>query len=355
MPWIGSAGAQTTQRSDGTRTGDEIFQEQKAASIKVRADLLDIHASDLNDMINDCLKKDGGNTATENIPMGGFLLTGAGSATARTHNPLTSQVQDSTALYAGTSSGTDTITATLSPAITAYVAGQRYHFKAGGTNTGAATINLNSVGAKDIKKGPDGATALAAGDITTGGMYTVEYDGTNMQLVNAGLARNVSAFAATILDDASASAVRTTIGVVTATESDEGLVEKATDAEIRAAATGAKAVMAEDLESAAAAVALTHASPTTIDWDAGINFTWAITGSVTLSNPSNGQPGTWRRLEVTQDATGSRVVTWGNQYVHPGGVDAVLSTAANSVDTLYIYCRTTSIFEVHIGGLAWAT
>jgi len=139
------------------------------------------------------------------------------------------------------------------------------------------------------------------------------------------------------------------------TEILSGVAEMATDAEIRAATTGAKAMMAEDLSTAAAAVALTHASPTTIDWAAGINFTWAITASVTLSNPTNGQPGTWRRLQITQDGTGSRVVTWGNQYVHPGGIDAVLSTTASAVDTLYIYCRTASIFEVHVGGKAWAT
>ena len=184
MPFIGSAPNKTFQRTDGTRTGAEVWQEAKAAAVKIRADSHDTHDEDLGDAISALWLRDGGNQPTADLPLNSFKFTGVGVATARSHFPAVSQVQDSTALYAGTSSGTDTITATLSPAITAYVAGQRYHFKAGGTNTGAATINFNSAGAKDIKKGPTGATALAAGDITTGGMYTVEYDGTNFLLLN---------------------------------------------------------------------------------------------------------------------------------------------------------------------------
>jgi hypothetical protein len=82
-----------------------------------------------------------------------------------------------------TSAGTDTITLTYSVAPTAYVQGDSYCFKAGGTNTGAATLNVNALGVKSIKKGAAGATALAAGDITSGGIYCLQYDGTNMQLV----------------------------------------------------------------------------------------------------------------------------------------------------------------------------
>jgi hypothetical protein len=192
MPFIGSAPSKTFQRTDGTRTGSQAWQQAKAAAVKIRADAHDTHDQDLGDAISALWLRDGGNQPTADLPLNSFKFTGVGSATARTHFPAMSQVQDSTALYAGTSAGTDTITATLSPAITAYAAGQRYHFKAGGTNTGAATINLNSVGAKDLKKGAAGSTALEAGDITAGGMYTVEYDGTNMQLKNPGT-QNIAA------------------------------------------------------------------------------------------------------------------------------------------------------------------
>lgn len=140
-----------------------------------------------------------------------------------------------------------------------------------------------------------------------------------------------------------------------ATESAAGIVEMATEAEIYAATAGAKALMAQDLSTASAPVALTDAATIALDWVAGINRAVTLSANRAMGNPTNGIPGTWRRVEFTQDGTGGRTITWGNQYVHPGGVDAVLSTAAGAIDTVYIYCRTSSIFEVHVGGKAWAT
>ena len=67
--------------------------------------------------------------------------------------------------------------------ISAYYDGLTLLFEANHTNTGAATLNVNSLGAKSIVR-PDGS-ALKAGAITSGGRYYVSYDGTNMQLVGA--------------------------------------------------------------------------------------------------------------------------------------------------------------------------
>lgn len=69
-----------------------------------------------------------------------------------------------------------------SPAITAYAAYQEFTFKAAATNTGATTINVNALGTKNIYK--NGTSALSGGEIVTGGIYTVTYDGTQFQLKN---------------------------------------------------------------------------------------------------------------------------------------------------------------------------
>ena len=77
---------------------------------------------------------------------------------------------------AATSSGTDTVTLTTAQTITAYADGLKLMFIAGGTNTGAATLNVDSVGAKAIVKGDGSATALSAGDIVAGMPVCVIYD-----------------------------------------------------------------------------------------------------------------------------------------------------------------------------------
>jgi len=80
----------------------------------------------------------------------------------------------------GAATGTDTYAVTLSPAPTSYAAGQSVLVSFANTNTGAATINLNGLGAKAIKK--EVSAALVAGDIQVGKVYELRYDGTNFQL-----------------------------------------------------------------------------------------------------------------------------------------------------------------------------
>jgi hypothetical protein len=87
--------------------------------------------------------------------------------------------------FASDAGANDTYTCSFSPAITAYVTGTRYRFLANTANTGVATININSIGAKTIKKAAGGITTdLADNDIRAGQWVELVYDGTNMQMVS---------------------------------------------------------------------------------------------------------------------------------------------------------------------------
>jgi|SRR5579871_4709959 len=88
-----------------------------------------------------------------------------------------------------TSSGTNAITLTYTIAPTAYVQGDSFSFVAGGTNSGAATLNVNGLGAKAITK--RGTAALTGGEILSGEIVNVRYDGTEFQLVSVGSASNL--------------------------------------------------------------------------------------------------------------------------------------------------------------------
>ena len=71
----------------------------------------------------------------------------------------------------------------LMPAIGGYVAGSQYCFQANSTNAGAATLNLNGLGPKAVRKYAGGSLIdLDANDIIAGQRVCVIYDGTYMQL-----------------------------------------------------------------------------------------------------------------------------------------------------------------------------
>jgi hypothetical protein len=69
----------------------------------------------------------------------------------------------------------------LDATVDAYVTGAMYKFKANFAITGSATLNVNAIGAKTIKSST--GQNLASGAIANGDLVTVQYDGTNLQLV----------------------------------------------------------------------------------------------------------------------------------------------------------------------------
>lgn len=216
---------------------------------------VDAEMDDIATALTQSLSKDGQTVPTANLPMGGYRHTNVDDAAARTDYARADQVQDCALSTLSSVSGADTITATAPLSMTAYVAGQEFSFVSAGANTGAVTLNINSIGAKDVTK--RGTTALDAGDIPSGAVVVVQYDGTRFQLTGpapaptalpaasetvAGvveLATNAEAQTGT---DTTRAITPANLAAVTATETRAGVVELATSAEAIAGTDTARAL-----------------------------------------------------------------------------------------------------------------
>ena len=99
-------------------------------------------------------------------------------------------------------------------------------------------------------------------------------------------------------------------------------------------------------------VTLADAANITLDFQAGFNRTVTLAGNRTLDNAINVQPGTSRFIEVVQDATGSRTLSFGSNYAFVGQVAPTLSTAANAKDLLQLYARSASeVWVFYVGDI----
>lgn len=84
--------------------------------------------------------------------------------------------------YAADAGANDSYVISLNPSPGSYTTGMIIFFKANTVNTGAASINVNGLGAKTIVKRV--STALANGDIPALSLKMIIYDGTNFVLIN---------------------------------------------------------------------------------------------------------------------------------------------------------------------------
>ena len=178
-------------------------------------------------------------------------------------------------------------TLTYTTAVAALVRGQKYSFVAGFTNTGATTLAVSGLAATAVRLFN---AALTGGEIVAGQTYRVMYDGTAYQLVNYSL---------------------------------RGTVNPWTAAQYFTEAT------------------LTDAGPTTWNLATQQNAVWTLGASRTLSTPTNMVAGQTGNLEIRQDGSGNRIITWPSSSIFkwPGGAVPVLSTAAGAVDLLSYKCR----------------
>lgn len=183
---MGFNGSGSHSRTNGTNSGSTLWASDATDGTKITTSRHDLHDQDISDSLTACVTKTGESTPTANLPMGGYLHTNVGAATARTHYAQAAQIADGALIYGGTAGGTaNALTATLSPAVTAYATGMMVAVKIASTNTSTVTLNINSVSATAVKH-RDGSTALAAGDLVSGQMAIFEYTGSVWALMTPG-------------------------------------------------------------------------------------------------------------------------------------------------------------------------
>lgn len=113
--------------------------------------------------------------------------------TAKMIQDIAAMISTQASAYAEDTGAADAYVVTLNPAPTAYFEGMLFRFKASATNTTTSTINVNSLGAKTIKRW--GGVNLQADDISSGDIVEVIYDGTYFQMMNYTGLKNTSSSA----------------------------------------------------------------------------------------------------------------------------------------------------------------
>lgn len=99
--------------------------------------------------------------------------------------PLLAQQPPLRVVTCADAGASDTYTCSASPTLGAYVTGQVVLFTGNTANTGAASLNIDSLGAKTIVKLGGGiTTALADNDIRANQRVILQYDGTNFQMLS---------------------------------------------------------------------------------------------------------------------------------------------------------------------------
>jgi hypothetical protein len=266
-----------------------------------------------------------------------------------------SQLQSGSTNTYITAAGADTITGTVTPTLTAYTTGQQFSFVAAGTNTTAVTLNIDGVGAKAVTRA--GTTALAAGDILTGQVALVEYDGTQFQLLdpnaftNLRVSGTLGVTGITTLTGATTLSAALTYGGVTLTNAVTGTGKMVLDTTPTIATPVLTNPTVTNYVETLQAVGTVGAS-STLALTNGTVLTATLTASTpcTFTMPT-ATAGKSFILILTQAATGMTTATF-TSVKYPGGTAPTITATASAKDILTFVADGTSWFGTYAQAFA---
>ena len=318
-----------------------------------------VHNTTLSEIatgLSTAITKDGQTTVTANLPMASYRHTGVGNPTARTQYATAAGAQDGTYVYLTSVAGTDTITATAALSMSAYATGQMFVFTPAATNTGATTVNLNSIGAKNVYfKG----AACAGGELIANVPAIIAYDGTQFNIVANGHAVHagiVNAKGDLIAGTAADAVARVAVGtnnyvLIANSGATPGVSWAAAESVVAAASDTAagKLEIAVKAEMETPASALLAVTPARVQYHPGVVKVWALFGVagdlVTSNNVSSiTDTGTGRATVVfdTDFANGNYCVTTGLILSSGTNYSAYQLDGTNNVGSVEINCVNSS-------------
>ena len=156
-----------------------------------------IESTKFNAVINDIataltgsIAADGQTTVTANQSMSGYKHVSVANAASATDYAAAGQVVKNAFTYAASSAGSDSYSINLLISPGSLSAGYRFQFLADVDNTGACTLDVNSIGATAILLA-DGSTPHN-GAIQANSIADVVYDGTQFLLLNPSYADSIA-------------------------------------------------------------------------------------------------------------------------------------------------------------------
>lgn len=197
-------------------TANTVVPDAVAGTTIVSTDF-DQFSDEVSTALTLAFMKDGQSTATGAFKMGAQKITGMADGAALTDATSVNQVVDGVLTHCATPSavGTDAYAVSLPINPVTLVTGAMYSFTPEVANTGACSVDFNSIGAKNIKMAD--AADPYDGAIQADVPCVVQYDGTSMILINpyfAGASSTSSAAELNVLDGVTGGTVTASKAVV---------------------------------------------------------------------------------------------------------------------------------------------